>query len=100
MLITETENGVFLSKPLQRETLVHQYLYVEYGEDSLSKDEFCYELFRQYVSVLYEHTELVSEPDGCYEVMKFLAHLFRDEIKYFVEKIEKAITIAKKKGLN
>ena len=29
--------------------------------------------------------------------MKFLAHLFRDEIKYFVERIEKSITIAKKK---
>lgn len=97
LLITETENGFFLSKPLQHETLVHQYLYEEYGEELLSKDEFCYELFRQYVSVLYEHTELVSEPEGCYEVMKFLAHLFRDEIKYFVERIEKAITIAKKK---
>ena len=97
LLITETENGFFLSKPLQHETLVHQYLYEEYGEELLSKDEFCYELFRQYVSVLYEHTELVSEPDGCYEVMKFLAHLFRDEIKYFVERIEKSITIAKKK---
>lgn len=62
-----------------------------------NKDGASTERIRQYVSVLYEHTELVSEPDGCYEVMKFLAHLFRDEIKYFVERIEKSITIAKKK---
>ena len=55
----------------------------------VAEDNFYYELFRQYVSVLYEHIEVVSEPDGCYEVVKFLAHLFRDEIRCFVENVEK-----------
>ena len=97
LLITETKNGFFLSKPQKQETLVHQYLYEQYGDDVLAEDNFYYELFRQYVSVLYEHIEVVSEPDGCYEVVKFLAHLFRDEIRCFVERVENALVIAKRK---
>ena len=73
------------------------FLYEQYGDDVLAEDNFYYELFRQYVSVLYEHIEVVSEPDGCYEVVKFLAHLFRDEIRCFVERVEKALVIAKRK---
>ena len=38
-----------------------------------------------------------SETNGFYEVIKFLAHLFRDEIKCFVERTEKALLIAKTK---
>ena len=49
------------------------------------------------VLVLYEHKETESEINGCYEVIKFLAHLFRDEIKCFVERMEKALLIAKNK---
>lgn len=97
LLITETKKGFFLSKPQEQETLVHQYLYEQHGDDVLAEDNFYYELFRQYVSVLYEHIEMVSEPDGCYEVVKFLAHLFRDEIRCFVERVEKALAIAKRK---
>ena len=41
-----------------------------------------------------------SEINGCYEVIKFLAHLFRDEIKCFVERTEKALLIAKTKKFN
>lgn len=59
-----------------------------------------YELFRQYVSVLYEYKQMESEINGCYEVIKFLAHLFRDEIKCFVERTEKALLIAKTKKFN
>ena len=59
-----------------------------------------YELFRQYVSVLYEHKQMESKINGCYEVIKFLAHLFRDEIKCFVERTEKALLIAKTKKFN
>ena len=40
---------------------------------------------------------MVSEPNGCYEVIKFLAYLFRDEIRCFVERVEKALVIAKRK---
>lgn len=97
LLITETKKGFFLSKTQKQETLVHQYLYEQYGDDVLAEDNFYYELFRQYVSVLYEHIEVVSEPDGCYEVVKFLAHLFRDEIRCFVERVENALVIAKRK---
>ena len=41
-----------------------------------------------------------SKINGCYEVIKFLAHLFRDEIKCFVERTEKALLIAKTKKFN
>lgn len=97
LLITETDKGFFLCKPHKHETLVHQYLYEQYGEESLSEDKFYFELFREYVSVLYEHTEEVSETDGCYEVVKFLAHLYRNEIKCFAERVDKALAIAKEK---
>lgn len=97
LLITETKKGFFLSRPQEQETLVDQYLYEQYGDDVLAEDKFYYELFRQYVSVLYEHIEVVSESDGCYEVVKFLAHLFRNEIRCFVERVEKALVIAKRK---
>lgn len=97
LLITETEQGFFLCKPQNKETLVHQYLYEQYGSEALSEDRAYFELFRRYVSVLYEHTEEVSETDGCYEIVKFLAHLYRNEIKLFAERVEKSIIAAKEK---
>lgn len=100
LLITETNNGFVLSKPQKNENLVQQYLYEKYGENAIYEDRLYYELFRQYVLVLYEHKEIESEINGCYEVIKFLAHLFRDEIKCFVERTEKALLIAKTKKFN
>ena len=97
LLITETNNGFVLSKPQKNENLVQQYLYEKYGENAIYEDRLYYELFRQYVLVLYEHKEIESEINGCYEIIKFLAHLFRDEIKCFVERTEKALLIAKTK---
>ena len=98
--ITETNNGFVLSKPQMNENLVQQYLYEKYGENAIYEDRLYYELFRQYVSVLYEYKQMESEINGCYEVIKFLAHLFRDEIKCFVERTEKALLIAKTKKFN
>ena len=100
LLITETNNGFVLSKLQKNENLVQQYLYEKYGENAIYEDGLYYELFSQYVSVLYEHKEIQSEINGCYEVIKFLAHLFRDEIKCFVERTEKALLIAKNKKFN
>ena len=100
LLITETNNGFVLSKPQKNENLVQQYLYEKYGENAIYEDRLYYELFRQYVSVLYEHKQMESEINGCYEVIKFLEHLFRDEIKCFVERTEKALLIAKTKRFN
>lgn len=97
LLITETESGFFLSKPQRHESLVHQYLFERYGEGVFSENNYYYELFNEYVSVLYEHTEEVSEENGCYEVVKFLAHLYREEIKHFSERVEKALAVAKEK---
>ena len=97
LLITETKRGFFLCKPQNKETLVHQYLYEQYGGEALSEEKFYFELFREYVSVLYEHTEQVSETDGCYKIVKFLAHLYRNEIKDFAERVEKSIIAAKEK---
>lgn len=97
LLITETESGFFLSKPQSHESLVHQYLYERYGEEVFSGDDYYYILFKEYVSVLYEHTEEVTEEDACYEVVNFLAHLYHDEIKCFSERVEKALAVAKEK---
>lgn len=97
LLVTETHKGFLLSKPQKNEMLVQQYLYEQYGEAVLSEDKLYYELFRQYVSVLYEHMKVESELNGCYEVVKLLAHLYRDEIKCFVERVEKVLLIAKSK---
>ena len=94
------EEKFVLNKPQKNENLVQQYLYEKYGENAIYEDRLYYELFRQYVSVLYEHKQMESEINGCYEVIKFLAHLFRDEIKCFVERTEKALLIAKTKKFN
>ena len=94
------EEKFVLNKPQKNENLVQQYLYEKYGENAIYEDRLYYELFRQYVLVLYEHKEIESEINGCYEVIKFLAHLFRDEIKCFVERTEKALLIAKTKKFN
>ncbi len=97
-LLTEMTTGFFVSKPQRHETLVHQYLYERYGENGISENKKYYDLFRRYALVLQEHTEFLSETDGCYEIMIFLAHLFRDEVKCFVKRVEKAVTIAKQKS--
>ena len=94
------EEKFVLNKPQKNENLVQQYLYEKYGENAIYEDRLYYELFRQYVLVLYEHKEIESEINGCYEIIKFLAHLFRDEIKCFVERTEKALLIAKTKKFN
>lgn len=90
-VIILTHTVFVLSKPQMNENLVQQYLYEKYGENAIYEDRLYYELFRQYVSVLYEHKQMESEINGCYEVIKFLSHLFRDEIKCFVERTEKAV---------
>lgn len=61
LLVTETHKGFLLSKPQKNEMLVQQYLYEQYGEAVLSEDKLYYEIFRQYVSVLYEYTKVESE---------------------------------------
>lgn len=61
LLVTETHKGFLLSKTQKNEMLVQQYLYEQYGEAVLSEDKLYYEIFRQYVSVLYEHTKVESE---------------------------------------
>lgn len=65
LLITETNNGFVLSKPQKNENLVQQYLYEKYGENAIYEDRLYSELFRQYVSVLYEHKQMESEINGC-----------------------------------
>ena len=94
------EEKFVFNKPQKNENLVQQYLYEKYGENAIYEDRLYYELFRQYVLVLYEHKEIESEINGGYEVIKFLAHLFRDKIKCFVGRTEKALLIAKTKKFN
>lgn len=91
VLITDTENGFFISKPQMKETLVQQYLYEQYGEKILNENTSYLGIFKGYVSVLFEHTVESSSMDACYEIVNFLAHLYRDEIKGFVERVKKAI---------
>ncbi len=91
VLITDTENGFFISKPQMKETLVQQYLYEQYGEKILNENTSYLGIFKGYVSVLFEHTVESSSMDACYEIVNFLAHLCRDEIKGFVERVKKAI---------
>ena len=97
ILITETDNNFHVSKPQKGETLIYQYLYEQYGDDMLTEDVTYIDLFRRYVSVLHEHIEMLSEANASYEIVKFLAHLFRDEIKCFTERVEKALIVSKQK---
>lgn len=46
---------------------------------------------------MYEHTEETTEDDACYEIVRFLAHLYRNEIKCFAERVEKSLLMAKEK---
>lgn len=97
-LLTQMNAGFFVSKPQKHEALVHQYLYEQYGENAILENKKYYDLFRRYTSVLQEHTEFLSETDGCYEIMLFLAHLFRKEVKGFGERVEKSVIAAKQKS--
>lgn len=99
ILITDTENGFFVSEPQTKENLVQQYLYEQYGEDELVENTFYLEVFRQYLSVLNEHTVDSSNSIACYEIVNFLAHLYRDEIKGFVERVKKAIEGVHQNGI-
>jgi hypothetical protein len=97
MLISVSEKGFYISKPQKSEILVQQYLYEQYGDAGMAEDDGYIDLFRRYVAVLYEHTEEISEQNACYEIVKFLAHLFRDEIICFAKRVEKALGVAKLK---
>lgn len=97
IMIYDMDDGLLFSKPQNKESLIYQYLQERYGDWSKVEKDTCYQSFRNAISVLYEHTYIMSEENGCYEIMKFLSHLFLDEIKYFVERIDKSLIMAQKK---
>jgi len=97
-LLADTDDGIFISKPRNNETLITQYLYEKYG-DAFNNDYKKYaSLLNTYTYVLHEHTDYSSEDGASYAIVLFLAHLHLDEIKCFVERIQKSLNEAKNKN--
>mgnify|MGYP007069951852 CR=1 FL=1 len=96
-LITDTENGFFISKPRNNEVLVTQYLYEKYGEETVTGVGDDVVLFNQYIYVLHEHIDFSSEENSNYYIVVFLAHFGLEEIRYFVERVRKGLEMSKKK---
>lgn len=99
-LITDTENGFFISKPRNNEALVTQYLYEKYGEEKVTGVDEDVVLFNQYLYVLHEHTDFSSEENSSYSLVVFLAHFGLEEIRCFVERVRKGLETSKKEGFS
>lgn len=79
-----------------KETLPLSYLHQKYGLDVAQDDNGYMQIFSDYLHVLAEHVVVESERNAYYDILLFLAHLDRNEIKAFVERIQRAAECNKK----
>lgn len=96
--IYEDEVGnIAISRPRNNEALVYQFLAVEYGISQATSIEKELLIFQDFLHKLPEHTQFHSEDSADFELVRFFAHFCREEIKVFVDKLDKAINKSKKK---
>lgn len=93
----DKEGNISISKPRNNESLVYQFLAVEYGVCRATSMEKELLMFQDFLHRLPEHTQVRSVESADFELVKFFAHFCRVEIKPFVERLDKAISKSKRK---
>ena len=96
IFIQETEGGIHITKPKNNESLIHSFLIEKYGEKALDFPEGFLEEFNRRFYFLHDHMIYESERNSTYSVIRFLAHLERNEIQVFVEHTNQTLASCKK----
>lgn len=78
-----------------KETLPLIYLHQKYGMGVAQDGNSYIKTFSDYLHVLAEHVVVESERNAYYDILIFLAHLDRNEIGAFVERIKRAAELNK-----
>ncbi len=89
-IFLDSDESVSITNNKSREALPLQYLHQKYGIDVAQEGNRYVLEFSAYLSVLSEHVVEESEKNAYYETLLFLAHLDRNEIKAFVERVKLA----------
>jgi len=96
LIYTDEHDNILLTKPMQEETLVFQFIASSYGVQKVSENEDYLTGFQDILHVMPEHTVAESEENANYSILLFLAHFSRLEIKAFLERVR----LAKKMSQN
>ena len=95
LIYTDQNDDVIITKPLNEEALVFQFLALEYNVEKVLENESYLAEFQAILHIIPEHTVMESEENASYLVLLFLAHFSRIEIKAFLERINLAKRMSK-----
>lgn len=98
MILSGHDNEIVLTKPQNKESLVHQFLAEKYGVKEAQKHSLCIQYFRNFLHLLPERTVRSSDQVGAYYMLLFLAHMQRYEIAEFWDVLEATKIEAKQGG--
>lgn len=95
MVLNGLDNEILLTKPQNKESLVHQFLAEKYGMKESSEQKLTIQYFRNFLHLLPERTVNSSSQNGNHDILLFLAHFHRYEITEFWDLFEMTKTEAK-----
>ncbi len=97
MILNGHNNEMVLTKPQEKESLVHQFLAEKYGMKEAENQKMAIQYFRNFLHLLPERTMNSLSKTESYEILLFFAHFHRYEITEFWDLLEKTKNEAKNK---
>ena len=98
MILHGHDNEIVLTKPQNKESLVHQFLAEKYGMKEAKKHALYIQYFRNFLHLLPERLVRSSDQTSAYHMLMFLAHMQRYEIAEFWDVLENTKEEAKQGG--
>ena len=95
MILNGINDEMVLTKPQEKESLVHQFLAEKYGMKNSAKQNPSIQYFRNFLHLFPDRTVNSSIQGGSYDIMLFLAHFHRYEITEFWDLFEHTKSEAK-----
>lgn len=96
----DNEENVSITNLDVKENLPLVYLHQKYGISSVKDSSWYVNVFSEHLKALSDHIVIESERNAYYEILLFLAHLDRNEIQGFVERIKLSAQYYKKGEYN
>lgn len=98
MILHGHDNEIVLTKPQNKESLVHQFLAEKYGMKEAKKHALYIQYFRNFLHLLPERLVRSSDQTSAYHMLMFFAHMQRYEIAEFWDVLENTKEEAKQGG--
>ena len=82
-----SETDLIISRPADNETLIHHFLLEKYGSGKIHINNAVFDQFRWFLQQTAERSTIGRDTEGTYTILLFLAHLHRNEIVAFWERM-------------